>query len=96
MATITIVKTVFVMFLWAVCFPLIVAGFAYAPHLVFAALRAFLAGTALIVLGVLLGRPWPRNRRIWLAISGVGLGATTFGYFGMFMASEYVCFSFFS
>ena len=35
---------VLVMFLWAACFPLIVAGFAYAPHLTFAALRAWLSG----------------------------------------------------
>lgn len=83
-------RIVLVMFLWAVCFPLIVAGFAYAPHLTFAALRAFLAGGALIAAGLLLGRRWPRGARVWLTLAGVGLGATTLGYFGMFMASEFV------
>ena len=45
---------ILVMFLWAVCFPLIVAGFAYAPHLTFATLRAFLAGAALVFIGLAL------------------------------------------
>ena len=83
-------KIVLVMFLWAVCFPLIVAGFAYAPHLTFAALRAFLAGAALIGVGLALGRPWPRGGRIWLTLVFVGLGATSVGYLGMFMASEFM------
>lgn len=81
---------VLVMFLWAACFPLIVAGFTYAPHLTFAALRAILAGLALLALGTILGRPWPRGRRVWLAILGIGLGATSLGFLGMFMASEFV------
>ena len=81
---------VLVMFLWAACFPLIVAGFAYAPHLTFAALRAFLAGTALVALGMILGRSWPRGMRVWLAIFGIGLGATSLGFLGMFMASEFI------
>jgi len=83
-------KIVTVMFLWAVCFPLITAGFAYVPHLSFAAMRAFLAGAALIVAGLALGRRWPRDGRVWLALVGVGLGSTSLGYFGMFMGSEFV------
>lgn len=86
----TIARIVVVMFLWAVCFPLIVAGFAYAPHLTFAALRAFLAGAALLAAGIVLRRPWPRGARVWAALAGVGLGATSLGYLGMFMASEFV------
>jgi len=81
---------ILVMFLWAACFPLIVAGFAYAPHLTFAAMRAFLAGSALVVLGVMLGRPWPRGKRVWFGIVGIGIGATSLGFLGMFMASEFV------
>ncbi|UFI06714.1 MULTISPECIES: DMT family transporter [Stappiaceae] len=78
------------MFLWAICFPLIVAGSAHAPHLTFAALRALLAGAALLCAGIVLRRRWPRGRRVWLALSGVGLGATSLGFLGMFMASEFV------
>ena len=87
---IAISKIVLVMFLWAVCFPLITAGSLYAPHLTFAALRAFLAGAALIGLGLALRRPWPRGGRVWITLIGVGLGATSLGYLGMFMGSEYV------
>jgi len=83
-------KIVLVMFLWAICFPLITAGFAYAPHLTFAALRAFLSGAALIGLGLALGRPWPRGRRVWIMLVFVGLGATSLGYLGMFMAAEFI------
>ena len=83
-------RIVLVMFLWAVCFPLITAGFAYASHLTFAALRAFLAGAALIGLGLVLGRPWPQGGRTWLTLIAVGFGATSLGYLGMFMASEFI------
>ncbi len=87
---ISLSRIVLVMFLWAVCFPLITAGFAYAPHLTFAALRAFLAGAALLGLGLMLGRPWPRGGRVWITLVFVGLGATSLGYLGMFMASEFI------
>ena len=85
-----IAQIVTVMFLWAVCFPLITAGFAYAPHLTFAAMRAFLSGAALVAAGLALGRRWPRGGHVWLALAGVGLGATSLGYLGMFMGSEFV------
>lgn len=81
---------VIVMFLWAVCFPLIVVGSAYAPHLTFATLRAFIAGAALVAVGLALGRPWPRGTRVWFSLVGIGLGATSLGFLGMFMASEFV------
>ena len=45
-ATVTTVKVVVVMFLWAVCFPLITVGLELAPHLAFATLRALIAGGA--------------------------------------------------
>ena len=83
-------RLVFVMLLWAVCFPLITAGFSYAPHLTFAALRAFLSGGVLIIFGLASGRPWPQGRKVWLMLVLIGLGATSFGYLGMFMAAEFV------
>ena len=79
-----------VMFLWAICFPLIVLGLPYAPHLTFAALRGFIAGIALLLFAMILRRPRPRGLGTWLALGGVGLGATTMGFFGMFHASEFV------
>jgi drug/metabolite transporter (DMT)-like permease len=83
-------KIILVMFLWAVCFPLIAAGFAYAPHLTFATLRAFLAGGVLVGVGFALGRPVPRGVRIWTFLVFVGLGATSLAYLGMFHAAEFV------
>ncbi len=83
-------KITLVMLLWALCFPLITAGFAYAPHLTFATLRAVIAGAALVGLGLMLGRQVPRGFRIWSILSFVGLGATSLAYLGMFHAAEFV------
>lgn len=78
------------MLLWAICFPLITVGIPFAPHLTFATLRALLAGSALVALAFALGRPMPREARIWAILAGVGLGATTLGFLGMFHAAEFV------
>lgn len=78
------------MLLWAICFPLITAGFAFAPHLTFATLRAFLAGVALVAAGLALGRPVPKGVRVWTFLVFVGLGATSLAFFGMFHAAEFV------
>jgi len=83
-------KIVGAMFLWAACFPLITAGLQYAPHLTFATLRAVLAGITLILIAVLLHRPFPRGLRIWMTLAVVGFGATSLGFLGMFHAAEYV------
>ncbi len=78
------------MFLWAICFPLIVMGLSYAPHLSFAAIRAFLAGIVLLLPAIVMKRPQPRGLNTWLMLMAIGLGATTLGFFGMFHASEFV------
>lgn len=83
-------KITLVMLLWAICFPLITAGFAYAPHLTFATLRAVLAGAALVAVGFALGRPVPKGVRVWTILIYVGLGATSLGFLGMFHAAEFV------
>ncbi len=79
-----------VMFLWSICFPLIEWGLPYAPHLTFAAMRGFIAGFALLIVALILRRPQPRDVRTWLLLAGIGLGATTMGYYGMFHASEFI------
>lgn len=78
------------MLLWASCFPLIAAALDLAPHLTFATMRAFLAGAVLLAIGVALRRPFPRGVRVWLLLSVIGLGATTFAFLGMFHAAEFV------
>lgn len=85
-----IARIVLVMLLWAVCFPLITAGIAYAPHLTFAALRAVIAGLTLIAIAFVLRRPLPQGRRTWAMITIVGIGATSLGFLGMFHAAEFV------
>ena len=83
-------KVILVMFLWAICFPLITLGIQDAPHLTFATLRAALAGSALLMFAVFLRRPMPRSISVWANIVAIGLGATTLGFFGMFHAAEFV------
>ncbi|PWB64264.1 MAG: hypothetical protein C3F17_07580 [Bradyrhizobiaceae bacterium] len=76
---------VFVMVLWAACFPLIAIGLDLAPHLTFAALRAVLAGAVVLILAALLRRTLPRGGRIWGLIALTGIGATTIGSWACFM-----------
>ncbi|MCF3628595.1 DMT family transporter [Thalassospiraceae bacterium LMO-SO8] len=79
-----------VMVLWASCFPLITAGIGFSPHLTFAALRAVIAGAALMILAAALRRPLPDTGRDWAIITFIGLGATSLGFLGMFHAAEFV------
>lgn len=83
-------QIVLVMFLWAICFPLITMGLQFAPHLTFAAMRAFIAGATLLVIALILRRNQPKGRKNWFTLALIGLGATTLGFFGMFHASEFV------
>lgn len=83
-------RLVSVMFLWALCYPLIAAGLAIAPPLTFAALRSFVAGIGLLLPAIVLGRAFPRGWPIWLGILGVGVSATTLGFAGMFLAGGLV------
>lgn len=79
-----------VMFLWAICFPLITIGIKYSPHLTFAAFRALLSGGALLAVAFCLRRDLPSNIKDWMALAIVGFGATTLAFFGMFHAAEFV------
>lgn len=83
-------KIITVMLLWAACYPLLSMGLPYAQHMAFASLRALLSGFALIILALLLKRAPPKTIGLWGAVLGIGLGATTLGFWGMFHASEFV------
>ena len=83
-------RLVLVMFLWAICFPLITIGIEYSSHITFAAIRALLSGGALLAFALVLGHRLPRDIRDWLALAAIGLGATTLAFFGMFHAAEFV------
>lgn len=90
MKTATGIQIVVVMLLWASCFPLVTIGIEYAPHLTFAAMRATIAGVALLILAFVMGQHFPRNLSTWCKISAVGIGSTSLGFFGMFHAAEFV------
>lgn len=85
-----VARAVLVMLLWALCFPLISVGLSMASPLYFAAMRAFLAGAALLLLGAALRRPFPAELRSWISLIGIGASATGLGFLGMFLASEFV------
>lgn len=79
-----------VMFLWALCFPLVTVGLAFAPPLTLAALRSFVAGAGLLLPAIVLRRAWPRGWRVWLGLLGTGLTVTSMGFGGMFLAGGLV------
>jgi drug/metabolite transporter (DMT)-like permease len=83
-------RLVLVMFLWALCFPLIATGLSAAPPLFFAALRSFVAGVGLLLPAFVLRRPLPQGRNVWWGLLGVGLSATSLGFGGMFLAGGVV------
>lgn len=83
-------QIVLVMLLWAACFPLITVGIEFSPHLTFAALRALLAGLILTALALAMRQPLPKDLRSWATLAGVGIGATSLGFIGMFHAAEFV------
>jgi len=83
-------RVVLVMFLWALCYPLIATGLAAAAPLTFAALRSFVAGAGLLLPAFLLRHSLPRDWRIWLGLLGVGVSTTTLGFSGMFLAGGLV------
>ncbi len=79
---------VLVALLWALCFPLIVIGNPDAPPpLLFAALRALLAGAILVALASLCGKwRWPRPGEIG-KLTLIGLSFTAIGFGGMFLGA---------
>lgn len=79
-----------VMFLWALCYPLIAVGLSHAPPLYFAALRSFVAGVGLLAPALALRRPLPKDWRVWVTLLGVGLSLTGLGFGGMFLAGGIV------
>ncbi|MFV2055057.1 MAG: DMT family transporter [Thiohalomonadales bacterium] len=81
---------ILVMFLWAICFPLISWGLEESPPLYYAALRAFIAGMSLLIPCWLLRRPRPRGAHVWLLLIGIGLTTTSVGFYGMYLAGGLV------
>jgi probable blue pigment (indigoidine) exporter len=71
---------------WGACFVAIEFGLAFAPPLWFAALRAILAGVALLGVGLMRGRPMPASRS-WPTIGLLGAVNVTFAFAAMFIST---------
>jgi probable blue pigment (indigoidine) exporter len=69
---------------WGACFVAIRWGLRDAPVLWFAALRAVIAGAALLALARVQRRPTPRGRRSWTLIAALGLVNVTIAFAAMF------------
>lgn len=83
----TVAGMILVAFLWAICFPFIVVGLPDAPPLLFAALRAFLAGLGLILIAFRQGGRISYSPRQWMILTVIGLSYTSMGLGGMFLGA---------
>ncbi|MBA3912030.1 MAG: EamA/RhaT family transporter [Rhodobacter sp.] len=83
----TVASLLTVATLTALCYPLLSIGLTYASPFQFAAIRAGIAGFALLLLALALRRPFPRTRRLWLMVALSGLSATTIGFASMLGAA---------
>lgn len=69
---------------WGGCFVAIRWGLEYAPVLWFAALRAIVAGVALLIVAGVQRRPIPRGLRTWLLIAALAAVNVTIAFGAMF------------
>lgn len=79
-----------VMFLLALCYPLISVGLSASPPMTFAAMRAAIAGLVLLMLAQYQNRPSILGSRLWLGVVLIGVLATGIGFFGMFFGGARV------
>jgi drug/metabolite transporter (DMT)-like permease len=86
----TVASQLVVATLTALCYALLSVGLTYAPPVQFAALRAGTTGLTLLMLALLLRRPFPQTRGLWLRVALSGLSATTIGFAAMFGAAGLV------
>jgi drug/metabolite transporter (DMT)-like permease len=73
--------------LWAICFPFIVVGLPDAPPLLFAALRAFLAGVCLVLIALATGRRVRYSPPQFFVLIVIGFSYTGIGFGGMFLGA---------
>ncbi len=69
---------------WGACFVMIRWGLRDAPVLWFAALRALVAGVALLGVASVHGRPKPTGGRVWVLIGLMAVTNTSIGFAAMF------------
>lgn len=78
------VRMLWITFAWGSCFLAISVGLADAPPLWFAALRALIAGGALLLAAGLRREPTPRGARTWLLITVMGVVNVAVAFGAMF------------
>ena len=83
----TVAGMILVAFLWAICFPFIVLGLPDAPPLLFAALRASLAGLSLVLIAFKKGGRPSYSLRQFLMLAVIGFSYTGMGLGGMFLGA---------
>lgn len=71
---------------YAICFTAIKIGLAYAPPLLFSALRALIGGGAVLAILWFLKLPLRPERKLWPWILVVALSATSINYAAMFLS----------
>lgn len=84
------IAAISVMFLWAICYPLITLSLPFAPLMLTAFFRAAFAGIVLIMIARVLGRPIPTTGKEWIYITAIGFTATSIGFWGMFYAGSLI------
>jgi len=84
------IGAILTMALWAICYPLITLSLPYAPIMLTAFIRAAVAGSILIVIAILLGRPVPKGIKEYGYILAIGITATSIGFWGMFYAGSLI------
>ena len=77
---------VLVAFLWALCFPLIEIGLSSTSPLLFAAIRALIAGIVLILPSIFFASSLDITKKFWVLLFGAGFTYTFLGFGGMFLA----------
>ncbi|WP_420389494.1 DMT family transporter [Marinobacter sp.] len=87
LTTRTVAGMFLVALLWAICFPFIVVGLPDAPPLLFAALRALLAGLCLVLIAIWQGGRISYSPRQWMMLTVIGISYTGMGLGGMFMGA---------
>ncbi len=84
-------KMLLVCILWALCYPFISIGLDQAPPLYFAFMRSSIAGVALLLLCIRREEPIvPKDWKTWSSIIIIGIGYTSLGFSGMFLAGSLV------
>ncbi|WP_432210245.1 DMT family transporter [Marinobacter alkaliphilus] len=83
----SIVGMLLVTVLWAICFPFIVVGLPDAPPLLFAALRALLAGICLVLIALARGGRVRYSPRQFFLLTAIGFSYTGMGLGGMFLGA---------